>query len=347
MRILQIAEIMPKASGVTTFVENVAAELRTLGHHVDVVTKDDDCGDRARRASVLKRYDVVHIHNLWTPWLHRWARAARNAGVKVVWSSHGTLTPWAMHYKWLKKKIAWLLYQRRDLRLADVLHVTVPSEEADVRRVGLTNPVLVVPLGVRMSATKTEREKDARSSPVLLFTGRVAPIKALANLIESMPISRGWRLRIVGPDEAGHTAELKSLAEKLGVSERVDFAGPKYGEDLEDAYRNADCFVLPSFSENFGSVVVEAMAAGLPVIASRGTPWRELDARACGWWVENDPETLARTVGEMMALSDAERRAMGERGRRLVAEKYQWSAIGRKMAEAYRNLIGRGEPESP
>ena len=174
----------------------------------------------------------------------------------------------------------------------------------------------------------------------LLFTGRVTPIKGLSNVVAAFPSAGDWRLRIVGPDQDGHTAELKALAEKVGAAERIDFAGPKYGEALVQEYRRAACFILPSFSENFGSVVVEALAAGIPVIASRGTPWAELVERKCGWWVENDPETLARTIREMMALSDAERAAMGARGRALVEEKYQWPAIGRRMLAAYENLLG-------
>ena len=174
----------------------------------------------------------------------------------------------------------------------------------------------------------------------LLFIGRVAPIKALPNLVEAATISDGWRLRIVGTDSKGYEDELKALADKEGVSDRIDFAGPKYGEELENEYLNADCFILPSFSENFGSVVVEAMAAGLPVITTKGTPWAELEERECGWWVENDPETLARTIQAMMALSDEERRAMGARGRKLVEEKYQWPAIGRQMAREYERVVG-------
>ena len=336
MKILQIVAGLERASGVTTFIENVVAELRALGNEVDVLTREG-----FPSPPTLPPYDIVHIHGLWNPWLHRWARAARKAGAKVVWSPHGMLTPWAMHYKWPKKKVVWLLYQKRDLRLADALHVTVPSEAADVRRLGLKNPVIVVPLGVRMPAPPTADTRHFKNS--LLFTGRVTPIKALTNLVEAMATSDGWRLRIVGPDQEGHTAELKALSGKEGVADRIDFVGPKYGDALEQEYLKADCFILPSFSENFGSVVVEALAAGLPVIAGKGTPWQELEERKCGWWVENDPETLARTIQEMMALSDDERRAMGARGRQLVEEKYQWPAIGRRMADAYESLLGRGE----
>ncbi len=338
MKIMQVVPVLPKASGVTTFVENVVTELRALGHEVDVVTRVRQGLDRR-----LSEYDVVHLHGIWPLWLHHWAKAARSADVRVVWSSHGMLAPWALHYKGFKKKVAWMLYQRRDLRRAHVIHVTTPGEESDVRRVGLTNPVVVVPLGVKMSKEGLMREKKESPVKTLLFTGRVTPIKGLANLVGAMAVSGGWRLRIVGPAEEGHTAELKALAEKEGVAKRIDFVGPKYGEALKNEYRNADCVVLPSFSENFGSVVVEAMAAGLPVIVSRGAPWQEVEERKCGRWVENDPETLARAIAEMMSLSDDERRAMGSRGRQLVAEKYQWPAIGRKLAGVYEELLSRVE----
>ncbi len=158
-----------------------------------------------------------------------------------------------------------------------------------------------------------------------------------------MKIAQGWRLRIVGPDENGHTAELMALAKKNGVSERIDFVGPKYGEALEKEYQNADCFILPSFSENFGSVVIEAMAAGLPVIVSRGTPWQEVEERKCGWWVENDPETLARTIAKMMSLTDEERRAMGARGREWIRRDFSWEGVGRQMLAAYEWLCHGGE----
>ncbi len=340
MKILHVVAGLQTASGVTTFVKNLVVELRAMGHVTDVVTRASALSAKRQFLADLKTYDLVHIHGLWDPWLHRWARAAWKTGA-IVWSPHGMLTPWAVHYKWLKKKMAWWLYQKKDLQRAAALHVTMPNEEDDVRRMGLKNPVMVVPLGVRMPDL-TPRD-IAIQGRVALFVGRVARIKALPNLIGAMVMSNGWRLRIVGPDQEGHTEELKALAGQEGVAGRIDFVGVKYGVELTQEYLNADCFVLPSFSENFGSVVVEAMAAGLPVIASTGTPWQELVERKCGWWVANDPETLARTISEMMALTDEGRRAMGARGRKLVEEKYQWSAIGRQMAMEYRKLMNRVE----
>ena len=190
MKILHIVTGLQKASGVTTFVENVVAELRMLGHEVDVVTREGLVESRSRtmvgggvssaplsggqgtgrstyfHVSTLKSYDLVHIHGLWDLWLHRWAKVARKAGVKVVWSPHGMLTPWALKYKWWKKFAALALYQWNDLRHADALHVTAASEVADVRRLGLKNKIIVAPLGVTLPELGVRTSGGGVCSPI-------------------------------------------------------------------------------------------------------------------------------------------------------------------------------------
>lgn len=176
----------------------------------------------------------------------------------------------------------------------------------------------------------------------MLYIGRVALIKGLDNLISASVYvnhSDDWYLRIVGPDQEGHTAELKHLAVELGVNDSVEFVGPKYGDELQREYDLADIFVLPSHSENFGSVVVEALAHALPVITTKGTPWQELEAQKCGWWIDIGVEPLAKTLIEAMALTDAERHEMGERGRALVEEKYTWDAVVKVMMAGYEEVL--------
>ena len=148
-----------------------------------------------------------------------------------------------------------------------------------------------------------------------------------------------WKLRIVGPDEAGHQAELENLVAKLGLGDSVEFAGPKFGDELSAEYDNCACLVLPSFTENFGATIVDAMAHGKPCIASTFTPWRDLQNRGCGWWVSNDPTKLAAAIGEMMSLDDAKRREMGAKGRKLVEEKYTWDAVAHTMINEYQKVI--------
>ena len=349
MKILCVGYALEKASGVTTFVERTAAELRSLGHAVDIVDVAKD-GDRT---NCVANYDVVHLHGLWQ--LRRYAKAAYDANVPVVWSTHGMTAPWALRHKWLKKKIAWWLFQKRDLKKAAAIHCTTEQEAEWNKRLGLRN-CFVAPLGCELSHVNRidgrwddgRVERVDRVDRVLLFVGRMHPVKGLENLIrawglvgscESLVVSgQRWKLRIVGPDEDGYLARLKSEVRSLGLDHSVEFAGPKYEEDLNREYENCDCLVLPSFTENFGATIVDAMAHCKPVIASTFTPWREVAEEKCGWWVSNEPDKLAATIREMMNIGDVRRRGMGARGRILAEEKYSWEAVALRLSDVYSKL---------
>jgi glycosyltransferase involved in cell wall biosynthesis len=270
------------------------------------------------------------------------------------------LTPWALRYRGWKKKLAWWLYQRRDLRSAKVLHATSPAEAESFRAVGLTQPVAVVPNGVE---TPGERWAGAsvgggsvKAARTVLFLGRIHPIKGLMDLVKAWALIKqgkaesrnqkaeiGWRVVIAGGDEGGHLEEVKAETRKQKVEGDFQFVGPVDGPAKWDLYRSADLFVLPSKSENFGIVVAEALACGVPVITTRGTPWEELETHHCGWWVELGVEPLARALREAIAVSDVERREMGRRGRELVEERYTWPAAAQKMVAVYRWMLGEGE----
>ena len=342
MRILHIVTGMQKASGVTTFVENLVPELRGCGCSVDIVVRSE-----ARGVWMLDvaRYEIVHIHGLWDLWLHRWARVARKSGVKIVWSPHGMLQPWALRNKWWKKGVALAFYQWSDLRSAAALHVTAQSEVEDVRRIGLKNPVIVAPLGVNLPKGESvgiDADEDRRKT--LLFVSRVQRKKGLPTLLSAwaqLPqmVRSGWRIRIVGPDQDNHTMELKAQAETLKILDDMDFVGPKYGSELAVEYQSADLFVLPTHSENFGSVVIEALSYGIPVICTKEAPWEELVSQQCGWWIDDSVDALCAALKDGLSSTDVVRRAMGAHGRRLVEEKYTWKAVCDAMAEGYRRIV--------
>ena len=377
MKILHVITGIRKAAGTSVFCCEMCTELVGAGHAVSLAVcnlSTDDVYATDARVRLLSigqllssdgRYDVIHIHGLWSPILHKVAVWSQKKGIPVVWSPHGMLTEWAFHFKWWKKLPAWYLYQKKDLANAALIHVTAESEVEDVRRAGLTNKVIIAPLGVRLPpdefvkssislrgvllfVSRIQRKKGLANlikawaeMMRFLYAGRVTRIKCLDHLIQATNVlpSEDWRLRIVGPDQEGHTAELKSLAQQLGVSDRIHFVGPKYGDELTKEYAAADCFILPSYSENFGSVVLEALAVGTPVIASKGTPWKILEDEECGFWVENDPDSLSSVLLKMMKLTDDERAQMGARGRRLVEECYTWAAVCDKMVRGYEGVL--------
>ena len=124
------------------------------------------------------------------------------------------------------------------------------------------------------------------------------------------------------------------------------FPGPLYGEEKRRALAEADLFALPSRTENFGIAVAEALAAGLPVITTKATPWIEIEGTA-GWRVDVNADVIAHALAAAMRLSDEERTAMGQRGRELVAAKYQWETVGRAMAGLYESLLTRVRTPQP
>lgn len=336
MSVLHITEKVEGASGVATFVRELDASLRAQG----VESRAWERLEFGVESCVL-RPDVVHIHGLWLPMFHKAAKWARAKGIPVVWSTHGMTAPWSMRHKWWKKLPAWLLYQRRDLKGAVAIHCTTELEAGWNKRLGFAN-CFIVPLGTRLppvvGVSSSSSRKDEK---VLLFVGRIYPVKGLVNLIKAWALCNadGWKLRIVGPDEAGHQAELESLVRELKQGDSIEFAGPKFGNELSAEYESCDCLVLPSFTENFGATVVDAMAHGKPVITSTFTPWEEVQERGCGWWVSNETEALAKTIQEMIEASDERRCEMGKIGRRFVDEKYTWGAVAQTMVNEYKRVM--------
>ena len=183
----------------------------------------------------------------------------------------------------------------------------------------------------------------------LLFLSRVHPKKGIELLLcawaELEARFPEWRLRIVGPGGADYIASLKAQAMSNGSS-RVAFEGPLYGDAKAVAYRNADLFVLPTHSENFGMVVAEALAQECPAIVSQGAPWSGLESERCGWWIRNDVESLHGALSEAMVQPRQALQVMGVRGRQLMQIDFDWSLLGQQMASAYRWLIEGGEVPS-
>jgi len=280
----------------------------------------------------------VHVHGIWSGNLiRRWHGWQKN-GIPVVASTHGMLEPWALAHKGWKKRAAWWIYQKRMLDGAACLHATSAREAENLRRLGLRRPIAVIPWGIDSQKHQCQPVRER----VVLFVGRIYPVKGLPLLLRAWAAVRpmGWRLRLVGPDEGGHLEELIKLVEELAIGESVTFTGPMGGEALATEYRGASLFVLPSHTENFGMVVGEAMAHGLPVIATHGAPWELLETEKCGWWVPISAEGIANALANATGLPSESLIEIGARGQALVAERFEWDGIARRFIDCYRWLLG-------
>lgn len=329
-----VASLSEGQGGLSRSVPALVASLTAVG--VDAVLAVG--GD-----APVARADVAHVHGLWLPLHHAAARAARKARTPLIVAPRGMLEPWALAHKRLKKRVAWHLYQRRDLQMAAALHATSEAEVESIRRRGLTPPVALIPNGVEMPTELPGRVRGERRRA--LFLSRIHPVKGLPLLVEAWARVRpsGWELLLAGPDEGGHRAQIEALVRAAGLADVVTFAGPVSDTEKWALYRSADLFVLPTHSENFGLVVAEALGAGVPVLTTRGAPWRELETHACGWWTNVSADALADALRQATATPRADLDAMGERGQALVAERYGWHDVARRMLAVYEHVLGRAE----
>jgi glycosyltransferase involved in cell wall biosynthesis len=292
-----------------------------------------------------KLADVVHDHGIWlTPNVIAGRAAARSAKPFVI-SLRGMLAPAALAFSPLKKCAFWRLQQGKVVRSAACLHATSDQEYEEIRDFGLSNPVAVIRNGIDLPAAPSGAKADTQRT--VLALGRIHPKKALDQLIAAWalvaPDFPDWRLRIVGPSEAGCDSELCALAQRLRL-DSVSIEGPVHGPTKDALLRAAGLLVLPSLNENFGLVVAEALAAGTPVISTKGTPWRELEPRGCGWWVDPGSAPLAAALSRAMATPAAVRSAMGARGRAWMEQEYSWDSVAAEMLALYRWLTGTAEP---
>ena len=295
--------------------------------------------------------DLYHTHGMWmmanvypSAMAHRLCRP-------FVLSPHGMLAKEALAFSSWKKRLFWSAWQESAMAKVSCFHATAESEYNDIRMYGLNQPVAIIPHGVDLPEFPAVEKRQQRSPPFIVSLGRMHPVKGLDRLISAFAaVARefpDWQLRIIGPDECGYANILKEQVSALGLERRVVLQYALFGASKWQVLREASVFALPTLRENFGMTVAESLAAETPVISTKGAPWAGLVENRCGWWIEHGPDALAATLRAAMAMTPAQRRAMGARGREWMRRDFGWEAIGRQMLDVYSWLIkGTDVPSS-
>jgi glycosyltransferase involved in cell wall biosynthesis len=300
---------------------------------------------RGPLTAALARADLCHIHGVWN--VPEWSasRLARAHHVPSVVSPRGMLQPQARRRGRWRKSIAYALVERRNLAGAALLHATSDQEAEAIRDLRLGVPIAVVPNGVDLDAAlQAPSGYRARlgippGAFVVLFLGRMHRIKRLdllgAAIADVRATHPSVHLVLAGPDEHGLVPGLRrQLSAHADAVHALDAVS---GADKWALLKDADVMVQCSDSESFGLAVVESLAAGVPVIATRTTPWQEVEARGCGFWVEQSAPAIAAAIRTL--VDDPARRAsMGERAAALAREQYGWDAIAPVMARLYSDI---------
>ena len=287
---------------------------------------------------------VVYHAGVWSPWNHLCASLAYKAEVPYIASPRSMLDPWALNHRKWKKRLAWWLYAKRDMARAAAIHATAEIEAANIRKCGLTERIIVVPHGIDPPPTDLA---PVEKGPLkrLLFLSRLTPKKGIQDLIGAFAATAGddWELVIAGNDEDGYRARMEAYVASLPQQPNLRFVGAVADADKWALYASADLFVLPSYSENFGLVVGEALVSGVPVITTEATPWSELPQRGCGWCIPVGEAALKATFESVLPMPRSELEAMGERGKQWAMQAFPWEARGREILEIAERVFGNYE----
>jgi glycosyltransferase involved in cell wall biosynthesis len=359
LRGLRIHVISSFRSGDSTSVADTlqrnGVKVTMVGPTVGRLCRHPAISEAVRRAT--DDADVVHIHALWEEIQHRAARAASATGVPYIFTPHGMLDPWALRQRRWRKKLymAWRL--RSDLNKAACIHFTAEIERDRTNTLHLHPPSLTEANGIDLREFADLPEKGRfrqkydipADRPVVLFLSRLHPKKGLDVLIPAFAAisSAGATLVVAGPDDDGYSAAVQKLIVKHQLQRRVLLPGMLKGRDRIEALVDADLFVLTSYAENFGIVVVEALAAGTPVVISdQVNIHQEITAARVGGVV---PLSISATASEIDRwLENGEmRQAASLRGRDFALRTYDWDSIASNWVIYYQRVAQRQSVSKP
>lgn len=299
-----------------------------------------------------RHYDIIHSHYLFSYAPTCAGAIARWQGVPYIVRTIGQLSSWSLAQSQLKKQAYTILIERHNLNRAAAIHCTSADEAQDVRNFGIQTPTFTLPLGVDRAIDRSDAKQQLKQvygipsqAGVVLFLSRLHYKKRPELLVQALSQqavqSHDFHLILAGAGEPEYVNYLKNLVASVGLAERTSFAGFVTGEDKNLLLQGSDIFVLPSFSENFGVAVAEAMAAGLPAIVTPGVQIAsEVAAAQAGVVVRGEADDLSKALCQLLSSQNLRDR-LGENGKRLVSRRYSWQAIAENITSVYTTIIER------
>ncbi|MBC8503339.1 MAG: glycosyltransferase [Chloroflexi bacterium] len=286
--------------------------------------------------------DVVHLTAIYSFPTIPTLLICRLLRKPVVWSPHGAIQDayeWSGSRKRLLKRIWELLCNMLIPYGMVITHVTSERERNPTQARIPKAKAVVVSNGVHIPDNPAKKSWLPEGRLRLMYLGRLDSKKGIENLLHTMALLNDPTvvLSIYGTGDDIYAANLYNLADKLGIlGKTVFFLGHVDGEKKREAFYQSDVCIVPSHTECFCMVIAEALAHGLPVIASHGTPWAEIEKKQCGLWVNNSPDSLAQAITQIRTMALQE---MGARGRDWMAHEFSWTPLANEMMRIYRSLL--------
>lgn len=293
-----------------------------------------------------ERFDLIQIQSMWDLPYHKVMVEARRLGIPYIVTPRGMLEPWSLSQKKWKKKLAWWFYQRNDVQKSVCVFTTAKMEAEHVSNLGITTCKVVIPNGIETDAYPCKSSVEGVKKQVL-FLSRVHVKKGIELLFEAWKRLHSdyvdWQLLVIGNGEAEYIHSLENRVESLGLKDSIKILPPVFGEAKIKVYQESALFCLPSFSENFGMVIAEAMSCGTPVITTTNCPWEILNETNTGWCVDLSVDNLECTLREAMGMDANALYDMGQKAGKLIFDNFDYRSVTRKTLRLYEWLLNSGE----
>lgn len=304
-----------------------------------------------------EEFSLIQMQSVWEIPYHKLAKIAQKNHIPYIITPRGMLEPWSLSQKRWKKKIALMLYQMKDLKRASCIFTTAEMEAMHLRDLGINVPVSIIPNGIATDgyACRTSIQGVKKQ---ILFLSRVHVKKGIELLIDAFVRLHAsfpdWSVIIVGNGDTTYIKSLEQKVESLDLQDCIKILPPVFGDAKTNLYKESSLFCLPSYSENFGMVIAEAMSCGVPVITTNGTPWQLLngdttsmgasldilgDEKRTGWCIELSVENLMKTLREAMSMDSTILYEMGQRGSLLVNENFNYHKVAEKTKRLYEWIV--------
>jgi glycosyltransferase involved in cell wall biosynthesis len=299
----------------------------------------------------IQEVDLVHIHSLYLFYNLVAAHYCRIYGTPYLVRPHGMLDPFIYYRHRFRKKIMELLFENRNIKQAAAIHFTTDEEKQLAEPYLFKTRGIVIPHGLYLAEYENLPALDTfkncypetKGKKIILFFGRINFKKGLDILVQAFAkvVQRHDEayLVIAGPDDDGLGEKVRADLKNAGILDRTIFTGMLQGKHKLAVLQDAEMFVLPSYSENFGISVVEAMASGLPVIISNKVNiWREVEKGQAGLVAPCNVEQFAKMM-ENLLDNPEKAKQLGQNGKTLVTEKFQWPSVAFALEQAYQKII--------
>ena len=338
MRILQtIASFGAHSGGTSTCTYDLLSAMHNLGCHVDLMSihSDDLMGHGEAWIKTLhndtlssygyslnmnkflrqSNYDLYHTNGMWMHCNHETCVTARRKGKPYIITPHGMLYPQALSRSaWKKKLLLTFGGVNNDLQSAACIHATCKEEMKHYRELGYKNPVAIIPNPVP-SPDFIQEIKRENSIKRIGFLGRLHPRKNVEVLLDAWIMLadkvKNAQLVIMGKGDAAYEQKLKEKVQQYNIK-NIEFTGFVTGHKKFEKLASLTALCVPSDFENFGMIVTEALSVRTLVIASLGTPWQDLNTYHCGYWINNDVQTIAETIDIVLRLPPYDLFQIGE-----------------------------------